>query len=145
MIADALGVKLDEIRGKQEACILEEDIEIAIGKVKAGTVGALRYEGVGIVGGKPLIAVEHVNRLRDDLAPNWAQLKPGGYRVIIEGKPSIKTEVVFTEGNPCIEGCVATAARAVNSIIVACDAPPGVYTFLNHPRQVMGVHRIKAV
>ncbi len=142
MIADALGVKLDEIRGTWEGFTLQEDIEVAIGTVKAGMVGAVRYEGVGIVGGKPLIAVEHVNRLRDDLAPQWAQLKPGGYRVLIEGKPSMKIEVSFTEGDPCIEACVATAARVVNSIPVACDSAPGVYTFLNLPRQVMGVHRI---
>ena len=145
MIADALGVKLDEIRGTWEGETLKEDIEVAIGKVEAGMVGAVRYEGVGIVGGKPLISVEHVNRLQDDLAPNWAQLRPGGYRVIIEGKPSMKIEVAFMEGDPCVEACIATSARAVNSIPVICDSPPGVYTFLNLPRPVMGVHRMKVV
>jgi len=143
MIADALGVKLDEIRGTWEGFTLEEDIEVAMGQVKAGTVGAIRYEGVGIVGGKPLIAVEHVNRLQNDLAPQWAQLDPGGYRVVIEGNPPMKIEVAFTEGDPCFQACVATSALAVNAIPVACDAPPGVYTFLNLPHPVMGAHRTR--
>src|SRR4030042_2739102 len=95
-----------------------------IGKVEAGMVSAGRYEGVGIVGGKPLISVEHVNRLQDDLAPNWAQLRPGGYRVIVEGKPSMKIEVAFMEGDPCVEACIATSAPDVNLISRILHSPP---------------------
>lgn len=145
IMADALGVKLDGMRGIWEGAVLEEDIEVAIGKVKAGTVGTVRFEVVGIVGGKPRLAVEHVNRLRHDLAPQWAQLEPGGYRVIIEGEPAMNIDLTFTEGDDCVAACVATSARAVNSIPVVCDAPPGVYTFLNLPRPVMGVHRMKTM
>jgi len=143
MIADALRVKLDEIHSIWEGEILKEDIEVAIGTIKAGTVGVVRYQVDGTVGGKSVIAVEHVNRLRDDLAPQWAQIKPGGYRVIIEGTPPMKIEVTFIRGAPEVEACVATSARLVNSIPVLCDSSPGIHTFLDLPRPVMGVHRMK--
>ena len=143
MVADALDVKLDEIRGTWDGILLEEDLDIPVGKFKAGTVGAVRFEVAGIVGGKPRIFVEHVTRLRNDLAPQWPQLESGGYRVIIEGSPSMRVDLAYTGKNPTDDSLVATASRLVNSIPVACDADPGIRTFLNVPRQVMGVHRMK--
>lgn len=147
MIADALGVGLDEVRGSWEAWPTEEDIEIAVGKIPAGTIGAIRFEVAGMIGGEPRIAVEHVTRIRLDVAPHWAQLEAGGFRVIIEGSPTMRVDIPLTEagggGDACVQACVATAARVVNSIPVVCDADPGIKTFLNLPRRVMGVNRMQ--
>jgi 2,4-diaminopentanoate dehydrogenase len=49
-------------------------------------LAALRFAVEGIVDGEPVIAVEHANRMRGDLAPEWPSLEPGGgYRIEIEG------------------------------------------------------------
>ena len=68
--------------------------------VEAGTTAALRFEVQGIVDGRPAIVVEHVTRLRDDLAPDWPQ--PGGhgsYRILIEGSPTLKCELELLDAD----------------------------------------------
>ena len=34
-------------------------------------MAGLRFEVQGIVNGRPAIVLEHVTRLRDDIAPDW--------------------------------------------------------------------------
>jgi 2,4-diaminopentanoate dehydrogenase len=145
MIAHELGVKLDKVRGAWEAFPTDKELQIAAGKIEAGTVGAIRFEIAGIVGGETRIAIEHITRLHADVAPHWATLDPGGFRVIIEGAPSLKVDVALTEagGDPCVQACQGTGCRAANSIPVVCEADPGIKTFLNLPRRVMGKKRMR--
>jgi 4-hydroxy-tetrahydrodipicolinate reductase len=79
------------------------------------------------------IAVEHVTRIHPDVAPHWPSVGTGGFRVIVEGTPSFTAEVVFDEADQTTAGCVATAARVVNSIPIVCAAPSGVCSFLDLP------------
>lgn len=136
MVADALGVKLDRIEQRHELEVAPEDFTISCGTIAKGTVAALRFEVMGVVGGIPRIVVEHVTRLRDDLAPGWPRgTGPGTYRVTIEGVPSLRCEVQvgFRSADHNIDGCVATAMRLVNAIPAVCAASPGVKTFLDLP------------
>jgi hypothetical protein len=52
MIADRLGVELDEIRETYEKVITPERLEVAAGVIEAGTVGAVRFETIGVVNGR---------------------------------------------------------------------------------------------
>src|SRR5919106_344931 len=74
VIAAGLGVELEDVREvvveKVEA---PETFEIPSGTVEKGTTAWLRFEVQGIVGGEPRIIVEHVTRMRDDIAPEWPQ------------------------------------------------------------------------
>jgi hypothetical protein len=136
MVADALGVQLDGIEQRHEVEVAPEDFQISCGTIAKGTVAALRFEVLGMVRGEPRIAVEHVTRLRDDLAPHWPQgVGPGTYRVTIEGMPSLRCDlqVGFHSADHNIDGCVATAMRLVNAIPAVCDASPGVKSFLDLP------------
>jgi 4-hydroxy-tetrahydrodipicolinate reductase len=136
MVADALGVELEEIRQHYEQVVAPESFEISCGRIEQGTVAALRFEVSGIVGGKPLITVEHVTRLRDDLAPDWPQgVGPGTYRVTIEGMPSMRCDlqIGFHSADHNIDGCVASAMRLVNAIPTVCEASPGLKTWLDLP------------
>jgi hypothetical protein len=136
MVADALGVELEEIRQHYEQVVAPESFEISCGRIEQGTVAALRFEVSGVVGGKPLITVEHVTRLRDDLAPNWPQgVGPGTYRVTIEGMPSMRCDlqIGFHSADHNIDGCVASAMRLVNAIPTVCAASPGLKTWLDLP------------
>jgi 4-hydroxy-tetrahydrodipicolinate reductase len=136
MVADALGVQLDEIRQHHEQVVAPDTFEISCGRIERGTVAALRFEVSGIAGGKPVITVEHVTRLRDDLAPDWPHgVGPGTYRVTIEGMPSMRCDlqIGFHSDDHNIDGCVASAMRVVNAIPAVCDAAPGLKTWVDLP------------
>jgi len=136
MVADHLGTPLDEIRETYEKRLTEERLEVAAGTIEAGTVGAVRFETIGVVDGRDAIVIEHVNRAARELAPDWPTApRDGTYRVIVEGDPSFQNE--FTLGHDDREasdhGMVATTMRAVNAIPFVCAAPPGLVTATDLP------------
>ena len=135
MIADRLGVELDEIRETYEKVVTPRTLEVAAGTIEAGTVGAVRFETIGVVHGRDAIVIEHVNRMASDLAPEWpTAARDGTYRVMIEGNPDLTCEL--TVGQPATasdDGMVATAMRVVNAIPYVCDAPPGLVSSLDLP------------
>jgi 2,4-diaminopentanoate dehydrogenase len=136
-LAAGLGVEVDEIRDSVEQEPAPEDLHVAAGRIAKGTVAALRFQIEGMVGGKPVIVVEHVTRLRADLRPDWAQpAHPGGsYRIEITGEPSYFADIVPTSahGGAPYAAILAAAARIVNSIPDVIAAAPGVRTTLDLP------------
>ncbi|HZB72789.1 MAG TPA: hypothetical protein VE395_11665 [Acidimicrobiales bacterium] len=135
-IAEALGVEVDEIKEVSERQPAPERFSIPAGTVEKGTTAALRFEVQGIIEGRPAIVVEHVTRLRDDLAPEWPQPVAGGcYRILIDGYPSIQADVQLAgaDGDHNDAGLVATAARVLNGIPAVVDAPPGLLSALDIP------------
>jgi 2,4-diaminopentanoate dehydrogenase len=133
LLAEALGVTLDDVTAVVDLAVAGEDFEVPMGPIGEGTVAGYRFELLGMVGGAARIAVEHITRIHPDVAPHWPSIGPGGFRVIVEGTPSFTAEVVFDEDDPTTAGCVATAARVVNSIPTVCAAPSGVCSFLDLP------------
>jgi 4-hydroxy-tetrahydrodipicolinate reductase len=133
LLADALGVALDDLTAVVDLAAADEDFEVPMGPIGKGTVAGYRFELLGIVGGEARIAVEHITRIHADVAPHWPSVGSGGFRVIVDGTPSFTAEVIFDEDDPTTAGCVATAARVVNSIPIVCAAPPGVCSFLDLP------------
>jgi hypothetical protein len=136
MVAAALGVTLDAIEQHHEQVVAAESFDIPCGRIEKGTVAGLRFEVNGMVGGKPVITVEHVTRLRDDIAPDWPQgVGPGTYRVTIEGMPAMKCDlqIGFNSPDHNIDGCVASAMRVVNAIPAVCAAAPGLKSWLDLP------------
>jgi hypothetical protein len=139
VLADALAVELDEIATHVERRPLERTIEVdGMGTFEAGTQGAFRFEVQGIVGGRPLLVVEHVTRIDDECAPDWpASASPGGeHRVVMRGHPTLTVSVHGTEpGEPGAAGGgnASAANRIVNAIPAVCDAPPGPVSPLDLP------------
>jgi hypothetical protein len=138
IVADRLGVVLDEVRETYEKRVTERTLEVASGTIEAGTVGAVRFETIGVVDGRDAIVIEHVNRMAPDLAPEWpAGDRDGTYRVVVDGEPSLSCELQL--GGPddfAHHGMVATAMRVVNAIPAVCAAPPGILTALDLPLTV---------
>lgn len=136
-IAAGLGVEIDELRETHVKIAAPEDFDIPAGRVPKGTMAGLRFEVQGIVRGRPAIVLEHVTRLRDDLAPEWPKpLRGSGcYRVVIEGSPSTTCELLMhgEDGDHNTGNLVATAMRIVNAIPAVCAAPPGLLSALNLP------------
>lgn len=131
VLADLLEVTLDGVEIEVERRPLERTIEVpGMGRFERGTQGAFRFEVQGIVGGRPLLVVEHVTRIDDDCAPDWPRsTSPGGeHRVLLSGHPDLVVSVHGTEpGEPgAAGGGNATAAnRIVNAIPAVCAAPAG--------------------
>jgi 4-hydroxy-tetrahydrodipicolinate reductase len=136
LMAYSLDAKLDKILTTLERLPAPETFEIPTGKIEAGTAAALRFEVQGLVGGRQSIIVEHVTRLRDDLAPDWPQPPiGGGYRTIILGDPSWTMELgmVGADGDHNSGGLLATAMRLLNAIPAVCAAEPGLLTPMDLP------------
>jgi hypothetical protein len=138
LIARGLGVELDEIREVVERRPLEATVESSMGVFEAGGQGALRFEVQGIVGGEPVIVVEHVTRIDPSCAPDWPNPPAGAdgaHTVLIEGSPRIEVTLEATdEGGGRAAGGNATAVgRLVNAIPWLRSAPPGIYDALDVP------------
>lgn len=133
VVADALDVELDEVTEWHEVIHADESFEIASGPIEAGTISGMHFEIRGVVGGETRIVVEHVTRLRDQDAPDWPQGQ--GYRVLIDGEPSLKLELEMSSahGDHNHAGCLATAMHVLNAVPAVVEADPGVLTYLDLP------------
>lgn len=136
LIADQLGVTLDDIVTGHEMLPAPESFRYQGRTIAEGTIAGMRFEIAGVVEGQKVISVAHVTRTRRDLAPDWP--RPHGedaYRVVIEGDPRIECEVEFTElgGDNLAGGFAITAMRAVNAIPAVVAAEPGVLSVFDLP------------
>jgi hypothetical protein len=135
LVASALGVEVEAFRETYEVYPTPRRLEVAAGAIEAGTVGAIRFETIGVVNGRDAIVIEHVNRMAPDLAPHWPSAsRDGVYRVRVEGRPRLACELAL--GSPedfSAHGMIATAMRAVNAIPAVCAAPPGLVSSLDLP------------
>jgi len=134
ILAEGLGVSLDEIREVRERRPAESRIETPIGPIEKGTMAALRFEVQGIVNGRPALVVEHVTRMHDDLCPDWPA-GVGGYRVVIEGVPRMVCTLDMEDehGDHAVGGVLLTATRLVNAIPAVCAADPRPLSALDLP------------
>ena len=135
VLAEGLGLELDEVAEVYERVPAPETFDTPLGTIEKGTMAALRFEVQGIVDGRPALVVEHVTRLRDDLAPEWPSGGDGGYRIIIEGVPRLVCELQMEDehGDHAVGGVLLTATRLVNAIPAVCGAAPGLLSALDLP------------
>ena len=139
VLADGLGLALDQVRTVVERRPLEKDIDVpGMGRFEAGTQGAFRFEVQGLVGQTPRLVVEHVTRIDDACAPEWPRPEngSGAHGVRITGQPNL--ELFFHADDPSESGAAAggnatAAARIVNAIPGVCGAEPGIVTALDLP------------
>ncbi len=135
-IAAGLGLELDEpldeVVDRRPA---EDDLTTASGEIPAGSLGAVRFQVRGLVGGEPRVVLEHVTRNHPDQAPDWPTPPEGGgcYRVEIEGQP--RMQVDFTHrgegGDHNDSGMITTAMRLVHATPHVVAAEPGLVTALD--------------
>ncbi|TSE01455.1 diacylglycerol kinase [Skermania sp. ID1734] len=136
-LAAGLGVTLDSVTEAHERRPAPEAFDIACGHIPEGSAAALRFEVRGMVGDRPVTVLEHVTRLRSDLAPEWPQpaQEGGSYRVEITGEPCYTLDLCLRSdlGDHNHAGLVATAMRIVNAVPAVVAAPPGIVTALDLP------------
>jgi 4-hydroxy-tetrahydrodipicolinate reductase len=135
-LAAGLEVELDGLEEWYERLPATETFEVSSGTIEKGTAAALHFELRGMRHGRPVIVVEHVTRLHDDLAPEWPQPAGHGcYRVTITGEPNytLDLQLLGTDGDHNTAGLKATAMRLVNSVAAVVEGPPGLLTALDLP------------
>ncbi|WP_141584283.1 diacylglycerol kinase [Actinomadura sp. WMMA1423] len=135
-IAAGLGAELDEITEWHTRLPAPETFAVSAGSIEKGTAAALRFEVRGMRGGEAVVVLEHVTRLRDDLAPDWPQPAGAGcYRVEVRGEPNytVDLRLLGTDGDHNTAGLKATAMRLVNAVPAVVEAPPGLLTALDLP------------
>jgi hypothetical protein len=135
-LAAGLGIELDAVEERHERVAAPESFGIAAGTIPAGGTAALRFEVLGMRGGRPVTVLEHVTRLRDDLAPRWPQpAGQGCYRVQVRGEPdyTLDLQLVGSDGDHNTAGLKATAMRLVNAVPAVVNAPAGLLSALDLP------------
>ena len=149
-LAAGLGAKIDHIEESNERIPATESFDTPTGHIAAGTIAAMRSTLTGYVGsGKATFVVDHVTRMRDDIAPDWPQphitIEPkdlgyglasgrGLYRIEIEGSPAMRCEFEMADDHDHDLGArIAGSSRMVNAIPAVCAAPPGLLSALDLP------------
>ena len=138
LIAERMGVELDEIRETFERAYTPEAFDTPMMHVAKDTCAAVHFRVEGMAHGRPVIITEHVNRLRDDIAPEWPAPpagRQGLHRCTITGNPSVKLECEMSsrDGDHVRGGVQAGALRVVNAIPEVCGREPGLVTTLDMP------------
>ncbi|MBB5083451.1 NAD(P)H-dependent amine dehydrogenase family protein [Nonomuraea endophytica] len=125
LVADALGVELDEVEESDEFELATEEFEIAAGLVSEGTVCASRWVFSGLVRGRPFMTIEVVYKADAAKVRRWPD---PGFSIHIEGVPQMTVSVEEVS-----HGLAAAASHAVNSIPAVVSAQPGIRTLLDLP------------
>ncbi len=128
LIADGLGMELDEIVDTTERANAPADLDTAAGVVKADTIAGQHWEWAGMKDGNKLIVHETVWRMHNSVAPDWPQ---GDHSITIKGRPRMH---VNFEHNWISDGLLATGMNALNAVPYVVDAEPGIQTVLDLPR-----------
>ncbi|MFC8044100.1 dihydrodipicolinate reductase [Nocardia sp. NPDC057353] len=138
-LAAALGITLDETRQRTERWFTPERIDCTMMTVLPGQMAAVRFATEGVLNGKVVLSLEHINRLTPAAAPDWdypPEGHSGVHRVVVEGDPrvEINTHVSHPLFDSTDAGCISTAARVVNAIDWVCDAPAGLVSIEDIPQ-----------
>ena len=133
MLADAIGVELEEVRYRREVAVTDETFEIAAGTIEAGTVAAMKFGFDGTLYGRPVISLDVVWRVSDDVAPEWPR-GDSRWMVHIDGDPTLDSELVLaTEEDAGRAVSLAVATLLLNAVPTVVAAPPGLLDNLTLP------------
>jgi hypothetical protein len=146
VIADALGIELDERIVEAEFAVAKNDIDLPWMSFPKDTVAGQRTTWRGLVGGRSVIDLTVVWKMGDDIEPNWEG--PEGYLVEIQGEPSIRSVIQLEQPkNPELSRekhrmdlvMIASAMPPLHAIPLVCRARPGILTYSDLP--LMGARR----
>ncbi len=151
LVADAIGVRLDEINCVAEYAATTEDLVMASWTIPAGHVAGVFASWRGIVGGRTIIDINVRWKKGQTLQPDW-KIDGDGWKITIDGRPTVNMQVGFAPPPDLVEtatslddffelGHIMTAMPPLNAIPAVVAAAPGIATYadlpLNLPRGVV--------
>ncbi|WP_139273315.1 hypothetical protein [Mycobacterium paraffinicum] len=135
LLAQGLGLTLDEVREHRDVAIADRDYTFDTGEIPAGTIASVRMRFDGIAKGQPRLHYSSIWSMPDDAVEDWPPaLAPGSItrrltRITVDGNPPVQVDFALNGGD--LPGSAATAARVVNAIPAVCTASPGVLSALD--------------
>ncbi|OBB64457.1 dihydrodipicolinate reductase [Mycobacterium sp. 852014-50255_SCH5639931] len=141
LIADALGVELDEVRCEVAYAETTEDLELpGDWTIAKGCVAGVDVRWKGMFAGREIIEIRGRWRKGQTLEPDWPL--DMGYTIEVQGQPTIKTTLSFlpppdfqgeTLDDYIMLGLTITAMPAITAIPAVVGAPPGIATYNDLP------------
>lgn len=146
LLAEATGVDIDNIDLDVEIALAPETFTTPGGMtIEQDTIAGIRFAISGLVEGVPRFVVNHVTRMRSDIAPEWPDVAEGrgGYRIEIDSFPPFVGEFPMAlpggTGSTFADAVAMTAAHCVSAIDAIVAATPGYKTFLDL-KPIVGRH-----
>ena len=142
LVADALGVELDDVRCEAEFAQTTADLEMASWTIPAGCVAGVYISWQGIVGDRTVIDLNVRWRKGQTLDPDW-KIDGDGWVIQIDGQPTVTTKrrlpaAAVLRGRPrskssWILGHIMTALPTLHAIPAVVAAAPGIATYADLP------------
>ena len=146
MVADVLGVELDDIVCETEFAQTTEDVEMASWTIPAGHVAGVAASWQGRVGDRTVVELSVRWKKGATLDPDWV-IERDGWEIVVEGLPTVTAALDFLPPPDFVGetledfmaiGHIITAVPALNAVPVVVAAPPGILTYADmgqaHPR-----------
>jgi len=140
LVADALGVELDDIVCEAEYARTTQDLDLGSWSIPKDHVAGVSISWQGRREGRTVVALNARWRKGEHLDPDWTI--EHGYIVDIQGLPCVRTKLevypppdfqATSFSDYMVLGMIMTGLPAVNAIPHVCDAPPGIVTYLDLP------------
>src|SRR5215813_3944130 len=136
MVADALGVELDDVVCEAEHAKRAEDLDLGSWQIAAGCVAGVAASWQGRVGDRTLVELNVRWKKAPTLEPDWKI--EDGHVIEVEGRPTVHTTMQFLPppdfeatslADFMVLGHIMTAMPAINAIPSVVAAPAGIVTY----------------
>jgi hypothetical protein len=143
MVADALGVELDEVVCEAEYAQTTEDLDLGSWTIPKGCVAGIAASWQGRVDGRAVVDLRVRWKKGTTLDPDWPIEE--GYVIVVDGRPTVRTTLQFlpppdfeatTFADFMVLGMIMTAMPAINAIPHVVAAPAGIVTYADLPLPV---------
>jgi hypothetical protein len=140
LVADALGVELDEIVCESEHAQTTEDLVLESWTIPKGCVAGVAASWQGRVGDRTVVELTVRWKKGTTLDPDWTIEE--GHSIEITGQPTVRTMLQYLppadfQGTTIAEfmvlGMIITAMPAINAIPHVVAARPGIVTYADLP------------
>jgi hypothetical protein len=140
MVADALGVELDEIGCEAEYAQTTEDVVMDSWTIPAGCVAGVAASWQGRVAGRTLVELNVRWKKGQTLDPDWPIQE--GHVIQVDGRPTVRVRLEYlpppdfeatTFADFMVLGMIMTAMPAINAIPYVVAARPGILTYTDLP------------
>src|SRR5215467_3195710 len=150
MVADALGVELDDVACEAEYAKAIEDLDLGSWKIAAGCVAGVAASWQGRVGDRTVVELNVRWKKAPTLEPDWTI--EDGHVIEVQGRPTVRTTMQFLPppdfearslADFMVLGHIMTAMPAVNAIPAVVGALPGIVSYPDLPLPLLrGIVRL---
>lgn len=141
LVADALGVALDDIRCDADYAQTTEALQLpGDWTIAPGCVAGIDVRWRGFAGGNEVVTIRGIWTKGQSLDPAWTT--DFGYTITVEGRPTVKSTLSFepppdfvaeTLDDFIMLGLTITAMPAITAIPAIVAAAPGIATYTDLP------------